>query len=144
MFVRLIKRGVFSQVLLCLLALLSLLALAAGESCAATVTITGPGSPVTGSQYTASGGTAPYTWCISKGSITQNGIVTVSGQCGSATIMATDACGNTTTKIVTMPGGSWQDTSTSPNIQNPWNTIGDAEVQYGNPSPTTRKGEGSG
>lgn len=72
-----------------------------------TITISGSDAPQNGSQYTATGGTEPYTWSITKGSITQDGIVTVSGQCGTATITATDSCGNTETKDARMPGGFW-------------------------------------
>lgn len=74
----------------------------------ADMTISGPDAPSDGNQYTVTGGTAPYTWSISKGSITQDGIVTVSGQCGAATVSATDSCGYTATKDVRMPGGVWE------------------------------------
>ncbi|HBR16547.1 MAG: hypothetical protein A3G39_06875 [Deltaproteobacteria bacterium RIFCSPLOWO2_12_FULL_43_16] len=73
----------------------------------ATVTLSGPDAPTNGSQYTASGGTEPYAWSISKGSITQSGVVTVSGQCGTATITVKDSCGNQATKDVRLPGGAW-------------------------------------
>lgn len=73
---------------------------------AAPVTLSGPEAPGNGSQYTATGGIPPYTWTISKGSITQNGVVTVSGQCGAATVTVTDTCG-TTSKDVRMPSGAW-------------------------------------
>lgn len=73
----------------------------------ATVTLSGPDAPTDGSQYTATGGIEPYTWSITKGSITQTGVVTVSGQCGTATVTATDSCGNVETKDVRMPGGVW-------------------------------------
>ncbi len=76
-----------------------------------TLTLSGPDVPSNGSQYTASGGTSPYTWSITKGSITQTGIVTVSGQCGSATITVKDSCGNQATKDVRMPSGKWVLTS---------------------------------
>lgn len=71
------------------------------------ITISGPDKPVTGSQYTTTGGAPPYTWTISKGSITQDGVVTVSGQCGVVTITVTDACDNIATKQVMMPNGVW-------------------------------------
>ncbi|MBI5893503.1 MAG: hypothetical protein HZB79_07625 [Deltaproteobacteria bacterium] len=73
----------------------------------ATITISGPDAPSNGSKYTATGGEKPYTWSISKGSITQDGVVTVSGQCGTATITVKDSCGNKTTKDVRLPGGTW-------------------------------------
>ncbi|HBO85018.1 MAG TPA: hypothetical protein DD641_08660, partial [Deltaproteobacteria bacterium] len=67
----------------------------ANQDCLASViTITGPDAPNNGDQYTATGGTPPYTWAISKGSITQGGVVTVSGQCGTAIVTVTDASGN--------------------------------------------------
>jgi len=72
-----------------------------------TIAISGLDAPQNGSQYTATGGTEPYTWSITKGSITQDGIATVSGQCGTATITATDSCGNVGTKDVRMPDGFW-------------------------------------
>ena len=72
-----------------------------------TITLAGPDAPSDGSQYTATGGTEPYTWSISKGSITQGGVVTISGQCGTATITATDSCVNQGTKDVRMPDGFW-------------------------------------
>lgn len=73
----------------------------------ATVDLSGPDAPTDGSQYTATGGIEPYTWSITKGSITQTGVVTVSGQCGSATVSVTDICGNTQTKEVRMSSGVW-------------------------------------
>lgn len=79
----------------------------------ATLAISGPDAPQNGSQYTATGGTAPYTWSISKGSITQAGVVTVSGQCGSATVTATDSCSNTGSKEIRMPSGVWMFVSQS-------------------------------
>jgi hypothetical protein len=72
------------------------------------ITVTGPDAPVDGDQYIAAGGFGrQYTWEISAGSITQDGHVTVSGQCGAATITATDACGNKGTKEVRMQRGMW-------------------------------------
>lgn len=75
-----------------------------------TLSIGGTETPSNGSTYTVSGGTGPYTWSISKGSITRSGAtatVTVSGECGSATISVTDKCGNTATKDVRLPTGQW-------------------------------------
>ncbi|MBI3754962.1 MAG: hypothetical protein HY265_02215 [Deltaproteobacteria bacterium] len=73
-----------------------------------TLTLSGPDAPQNGSKYTASGGEAPYSWTISKGSINSStGVVTVSGQCGTATITATDSCGNTGSKDVRMANGRW-------------------------------------
>lgn len=74
---------------------------------AGEVAISGPDAPTDGDQYTASGGAEPYTWSIGKGSITQDGVVTASGQCGEATVSATDNCGNTGTKDVRLPSGGW-------------------------------------
>lgn len=89
-----------------LLAALASQSMAAGTCGEAALTVTGPDTPVDGSQYTASDGTAPYSWCISKGSITQSGVVTVSGHCGSATITVWDKCGNSGTKSIKI-GGGW-------------------------------------
>lgn len=79
----------------------------------ATITISGSDAPQNGSQYTATGGESPYTWTISKGSIQpvnadgSTASVTVSGQCGVATITVKDSCGNQTTKDIRLPSGSW-------------------------------------
>lgn len=73
----------------------------------ATISISGPDAPTDGSQYTATGGIEPFAWSISKGSITQTGVVTVSGQCGAATVTAADACGNQVSKDVRMSSGVW-------------------------------------
>ncbi|MBI5875522.1 MAG: M23 family metallopeptidase [Deltaproteobacteria bacterium] len=73
----------------------------------AELTLSGPDAPTDGSQYTATGGTEPYTWSISKGSITQTGVVTVSGQCGTATVTVKDNCGTQVTKNVRMTNGVW-------------------------------------
>ena len=74
---------------------------------AVSISISGPDAPSNGSQYTVTGGVEPYTWSITKGSITQTGVVTVSGQCGTATVVITDICGNIQSKNVNMPGGVW-------------------------------------
>jgi hypothetical protein len=94
----------FVRELLCVLAVL---VLTSGLCRADALSISGPDAAVNGSQYTASGGTAPYTWCISKGSITQSGVVTVSGQCGTATITVSDSCGSVANKTVTLSSGTW-------------------------------------
>jgi RHS repeat-associated protein len=70
------------------------------------LTITGPDAPSDGSQYSATGGRAPYYWCITKGSITHNGVVTVAGLCGSATITVWDSSGETARKTIRMAGTS--------------------------------------
>jgi len=80
-------------------------------SSADELSINGPDAPVNGDSYTVSGGCAPYTWTISKGSISTDGSVTVSGNCGKARIGVTDSCGNTTFKIVKMQQGQWSSTS---------------------------------
>lgn len=70
----------------------------------ATLTVSGPDIPYDGAQYTASGGTAPYTWSISRGTITQEGVATVSGECGGpVTITVTDSCGTTEQRAVNIP-----------------------------------------
>lgn len=73
----------------------------------------GPDAPVDGDCYEVLGGVAPIQWSISAGFIDDNGCVTVTGECGVATITAEDACGNALMKDVRMPGGSWvfQDTT---------------------------------
>lgn len=76
--------------------------------CGAVTSISGPDAPQDGDRYTTTEGAASYTWSISKGSITQDGIVTVSGQCGVATVSATDACGFIAKKDVRMPSGVWK------------------------------------
>lgn len=82
--------------------------------------ISGPDAPVDGDQYAVAGGLPPYTWSISKGSITQDGIVTVSGQCGAATVTVADACGNTATKDVRMPNGVWVTKANSAGVYLNW------------------------
>lgn len=81
-----------------------------GKSCPPEpyeIAISGPDAPQNGSKYTASGGVEPYSWAVTKGSITKDGVVTVSGQCGSATVAVTDSCGAAGTKDVRLPSGSW-------------------------------------
>ena len=70
--------------------------------------ISGLDAPSNGSCYAANNAVGDVQWSITKGSIDGNGCVrNISGQCGTATITATDASGNTSTKNVRMPNGSW-------------------------------------
>jgi len=68
-----------------------------------TLTITGPEAPVDGSCYMTTGGTAPYTWDITKGTIDENGCVDLTGQCGPATVKAKDVNECTGKKEVNIP-----------------------------------------
>lgn len=88
--------------------MLSLLLISGNGMCsAAPLALSGPDAPVDGSQYTASGGCGSYTWSITKGIINSSGVVTVSGQCGKATITVMDACGQVAVKNVRLPDGAW-------------------------------------
>lgn len=69
--------------------------------------IVGPDAPSNGDQYFAVGGSAPYEWSITPGSIDESGIVTVAGECGPGLVTVIDACGATVSKSIRMPGGSW-------------------------------------
>lgn len=73
----------------------------------AGIIIAGPDTAKDGSRYTVSEGVAPYYWCISKGTINQDGVVSLSGTCGSATITVTNACGNSNTKEIKIINGEW-------------------------------------
>lgn len=76
--------------------------------CTATfLNIVGPDAPVDDDCYTTLEGIAPFTWTIDVGSIDVNGCVTVAGECGIGTITVEDSCGNTGTKEVRLPVGSW-------------------------------------
>lgn len=90
------------------------------------LTVIGPDYPVDGNNYSASGGCAPYSWSISKGTIDANSgtVGNMSNQCGKAVVTVTDACGNSATKSVNIPNGSWQPSSTNPGLQNPWVVVG--------------------
>jgi hypothetical protein len=87
----------------------SLLTFLNGLCLADVLSISGTDSPTNGSHYEASGGCIPYSysWAISKGIINASGFVTVSGQCGTATITATDSCGTSASKTVRLPQGDW-------------------------------------
>ncbi|KAF0145683.1 MAG: YD repeat-containing protein [Nitrospirae bacterium] len=65
--------------------------------------ITGSNTADDGNCYAAGSGTGPYQWSISKGTIDENGCITITGQCGTATITVTDACGNTGTRDLQLP-----------------------------------------
>lgn len=80
-----------------------------GESCAIGTgnSISGPDAPVDSDEYSVAGvDDADIIWTITAGSITPGGVVTVSGECGVATVTAT-MCSETITKNVTMPSGVW-------------------------------------
>lgn len=95
-----------------------------GVCSAAPLVISGPDAPADGNQYLVTGGCGSYIWSITKGSIDSSGIVTVSGQCGIATVTVRDACGDTATKIVRMPIGTWQESTQNPKLTNPWDIVG--------------------
>lgn len=71
--------------------------------------IIGEDAPVDDDCYTVIGGVGPYTWSIDVGSIDASGCVTVTGECGPATITVIDSCGNIGNKVVRMPIGVWVD-----------------------------------
>ena len=80
----------------------------AGNCFGDALTISGPESASNGTQYSVSGGTAPYSWCISKGDISQAGVVdNVSSLCGTAKITVIDSCGSTAVLGVRLPGGQY-------------------------------------
>ncbi len=74
--------------------------------------IAGPDAPSDGDCYTVVGGAGLVAWSISKGSIDVAGCVTVTGECGMATVTASDACGNSLTRSVRMPDGVWTQENT--------------------------------
>ena len=70
--------------------------------------ISGSDAPSNGSCYAANNAVGDVQWSITKGVIDNNGCVgNISRQCGTATITATDASGNTSTRDVRMPNGKW-------------------------------------
>jgi len=79
-----------------------------GYSVGSSLSLTGTDAPSVGSQYSASGGVAPYTWSISCGAISAIGQVTsLSGCCGSGEVSVTDACGTSASIEVRFPNGTW-------------------------------------
>ena len=77
------------------------------------ISITGADAPSNGSCYVANNAVGTVQWGITKGSINSNGCVSgISTQCGTATITATDSCGETGTKNLKMPIGVWVNKST--------------------------------
>ena len=74
----------------------------------ADITIISASSEV-GSVCVASGGTTPYSWSISCGSIDPHTgeILDISGCCGTETVTVTDQCGRVATAEITMPVGTW-------------------------------------
>jgi len=71
-------------------------------------TISGPDSIFVSANYSVTGGTEPYKWSLSCGSIDTNGIVQdLTGCCGTGTLIVEDACGLQSTKTVIFPIGVW-------------------------------------
>jgi RHS repeat-associated protein len=93
----------------CIAILLVCISFYAGDCFGDSLAIIGPDAPTEGSQYAASGGTAPYFWCISKGGITQGGAAVsgLSGLSGTATITVIDSYGAIARQRVRMPNGVW-------------------------------------
>lgn len=80
----------------------------------------GPDAPGVGSQYSASGGEAPYSFSFSGGSIDSTGKITSVSSCGGpdgngaiAHVTVTDACGKTAAIQVRLDGGAWLQTATN-------------------------------
>ena len=70
------------------------------------INVSGPDILTDGACYSATGGTAPYLWKTSEGSIDNSGCVSnISAQCGTAAITASDDCRATGAKEVTLHGG---------------------------------------
>lgn len=76
--------------------------------------IEGPGAPVVGSVYTPSGGVEPYSFSMSGGTIDDDGEVLSVTSCGGSggngavgSVTVTDACGQSASLTVRLPGGSW-------------------------------------
>lgn len=72
-----------------------------------SIMITGPDQISIGAVYSASGGTAPYTWSMTQGSIDSAGVITSISGCGVAEITATDANGCRGKRKVRNPTGVW-------------------------------------
>ena len=69
-------------------------------------------------QYTASGGVLPYSYSFDGGSINSSGLITSITSCGGSSgngavgsITVTDACGQTKSITVRLPGGQWVEQS---------------------------------
>lgn len=65
-------------------------------------------------QYSASGGVTPYSWSFDGGDIDSSGLITSITSCGGSqnggamgSVTVTDACGQTASIAVRLPGGSW-------------------------------------
>lgn len=75
--------------------------------------VTGTDTPVIGSRYSASGGTAPYSFSGTGLTLTEDGEVTAFGECAgpgelrTGKVKATDSCGRTSEMTVRLPGGAW-------------------------------------
>lgn len=73
---------------------------------------TGDANICVNTQFTVSGGVAPYTWTFSKGSIDSTGKITsvtcgASGSSAIGTVSVEDACGNTAEVNGRINGGKW-------------------------------------
>lgn len=79
------------------------------------LSITGTETPTgTSNVYAAAGGVAPYSWSVTKGSITsesginnQNAYLDTTGACGSGTITVTDSAGQSASIELRFPTGAW-------------------------------------
>ena len=81
----------------------------------ATVVLSGPGDPDEGASYSVTGGRPPYSWSISAGTISDNGVVTsLAGACGSGTVTVSDSCGSSQQMEVRFPDGQWVLQSSTP------------------------------
>jgi hypothetical protein len=71
------------------------------------IAVSGPEQVYAGAAYSAANTVGPVTWSITKGTISQSGVITDVTGCGCATITATDTCGRTGALVVRMPTGVW-------------------------------------
>ena len=75
--------------------------------------LTGTDAPTVGSTYSASGGTAPYSYSFDSGSISSTGEILSINACGApdssraGIVSVTDACSQTAEIDVRLPGGYW-------------------------------------
>lgn len=81
------------------------------------LTISGPSSDVmVNSRFSATGGSPPYTWSVSRGTIDSSGKITGIGACtpgamSVAAVFVTDACGMTSSLTFRYAAGRWVQTS---------------------------------
>ena len=80
---------------------------------APALSISGTDAPIVGSDYDYSGGLGPYVWSFDGGEISSSGTITSINACGASndprwsTVTCTDACGQTASIEVRLPGGKW-------------------------------------